>query len=78
MLRTVIVIGSLVWALSVHATIYQITPQDDIRAAIATLKPGDELRLSGGVYALSSRFNTRLPAGRTSRSSFAPRAGRTC
>jgi hypothetical protein len=57
MLRIIIVIVSLVWVSSVNAAIYQITPQDDIRAAIAGLEPGDELRLSGGVYVLSSRFN---------------------
>src|SRR5690606_11259249 len=35
----------------------EISPGDDIRAAIAALGPGDELVLRAGVYRLNSRFN---------------------
>jgi hypothetical protein len=60
MWRLFIVFGSILWASLAHSAIYEITPQDDIRAAIAALRPGDELRLSGGVYTLSSRFNIQV------------------
>jgi hypothetical protein len=36
---------------------YEVSPGDDLRAAIAVLEPGDELLLAGGVYSLDSRFN---------------------
>jgi hypothetical protein len=33
-----------------------ITPAGDLRAAIAALRPGDELVLGGGTYNMSSAF----------------------
>jgi parallel beta-helix repeat protein len=43
-------------ASSSQATIVEISPTSDIRAAIAALKPGDELVLRGGTYRFTSRF----------------------
>jgi len=37
--------------------VIEITPADNLRAAIANLQPGDELVLRGGQYDLNSRFN---------------------
>ena len=34
----------------------EIGPEDDLRGAIATLQPGEELVLRGGTYTVSSRF----------------------
>ena len=44
-------------AFPAHAEVTEISPGDDVRAAIANLGPGDELVLSGGVYGFDSRFN---------------------
>jgi hypothetical protein len=41
---------------SALASVVEITPANDLRASIAALRPGDELVLRGGTYALSSRF----------------------
>jgi hypothetical protein len=56
-MRTFILAWILGLGLSAHADVYEISPGDDLRAAIAALGPGDELRLAGGVYSLNSRFN---------------------
>ena len=37
-----------------------ITPSGDLRAAIAALKPGEELVLAGGSYNLNSRFGVTV------------------
>lgn len=37
-----------------------ITPTGDLRAAIAALKPGEELRLAGGTYTVSSGFRVTV------------------
>jgi hypothetical protein len=42
------------------AETYEITINDDLRAAITALQPGDELLLSGGTYSLDSRFNVTV------------------
>lgn len=39
-----------------NAASIDITPSGDLRAAIAALKPGDELVLGGGTYTMSTRF----------------------
>jgi Right handed beta helix region len=39
-----------------QAAVVEVTPASDVRAAIAALKPGDELVLRGGTYTFSSRF----------------------
>jgi hypothetical protein len=39
-----------------NAAAIDITPSGDLRAAIAALRPGDELVLAGGTYTMSSRF----------------------
>jgi Right handed beta helix region len=44
-------------ALPAHSAVTEISPGDDVRAAIAALQPGDELVLAGGVYGFDSRFN---------------------
>jgi hypothetical protein len=41
---------------SLQADISEIGPGSDVRAAIASLRPGDELVLRGGTYSFSSRF----------------------
>jgi hypothetical protein len=38
------------------AAVVEIAPGADVRAAIAALRPGDELVLQGGTYAFTSRF----------------------
>ena len=40
-----------------QAAISEVTVNDDLRAAIADLQPGDELLLNAGTYVMSSRFN---------------------
>jgi hypothetical protein len=49
---------SLFWAASSLAI--DITPAGDLRAAIAALKPGDELVLAGGTYTMSSSFRVTV------------------
>ncbi len=44
----------------VGAEIREITVNDDLRAEIATLDPGDELLLAGGTYSFNSRFNIKV------------------
>ena len=39
------------------ATVFNITPADDVRTAVAALTPGDELVLAGGTYNLNYRFS---------------------
>jgi hypothetical protein len=58
--RSLIALAALAWTGAAHGALYEITPQDDIRAAIVALEPGDELLLGGGVYALNARFNIRV------------------
>lgn len=53
-LVTILVFG---FAVPAGAAIYQISPGDNVRAAISALQPGDELVLAGGTYVFSSRFN---------------------
>jgi len=43
-----------------NAAAVDITPSGDLRAAIAALKPGDELVLGGGTYTMSSRFGVTV------------------
>lgn len=43
-----------------NASAIDITPSGDLRAAIAALKPGDELVLGGGTYTFSSRFGVTI------------------
>ncbi len=50
-------IFTILLALPAHAAVTGISPDDDVRAAIAALQPGDELVLGGGVYSFDSRFN---------------------
>ena len=38
------------------AAVVEISPGADVRAAIAALRPGDELVLQGGTYSFNSRF----------------------
>ena len=40
-----------------------ITPSGDLRAAIAALKPGEELVLAGGSYNLNSRGSASPSSG---------------
>jgi hypothetical protein len=53
-LATILVVG---FAVPAGAATYEISPGDDVRAAISALQPGDELVLTGGTYVFSSRFN---------------------
>jgi hypothetical protein len=43
-------------AFAARAAVVEIGPGADVRAAIAALRPGDELVLQGGTYTFSSRF----------------------
>jgi hypothetical protein len=43
-----------------NASAIDITPSGDLRAAIAALKPGDELVLAGGTYTMGSRFGVTV------------------
>lgn len=43
-----------------NASAIDITPSGDLRAAIAALRPGDELVLAGGTYTFSSRFGVTI------------------
>jgi hypothetical protein len=54
-LRTVTLVAGL-WSATAYAAVVEVSPGADVRAAIATLQPGDELVLQGGAYAFSSRF----------------------
>lgn len=45
---------------SARAAAIDVTPSGDLRAAIAALKPGDELVLGGGTYTMSSRFGVTV------------------
>lgn len=45
------------FALPANGAVTEISPGDDVRAAIAALQPGDELVLLGGVYVFDSGFN---------------------
>jgi Right handed beta helix region len=51
--------GALLLALcfATPVSAVDITPSGDLRAAIAALRPGDELVLGGGTYTVSSGFN---------------------
>ena len=57
MLRTALTLMSILWVSLAAAEIREVTVNDDLRAAIAALQPGDQLLLGGGTYAFSSRFN---------------------
>lgn len=47
-------------SLPVAAATFEVSPGDDVRAAIGRLEPGDELVLRGGTYSFNSRFNIRV------------------
>jgi len=47
---------TLLTALPAAGAVVEISPSNDVRAAIAALNPGDELVLRGGTYTFSSRF----------------------
>jgi MYXO-CTERM domain-containing protein len=61
-MRQSFVLGSVTGALALffvrdaRATVYEITPADDLEASIAALVPGDELVLGGGTYTLNGFF----------------------
>jgi parallel beta-helix repeat protein len=42
--------------MTTQAAVVEVTPSSDVRAAIAALKPGDELVLRGGTYTYNTRF----------------------
>lgn len=42
------------------ADVIEVTPTGDLRAAIAGLRPGDELVVRGGTYTMSSRFGVTI------------------
>jgi hypothetical protein len=52
-----------------------ITPSGDLRAAIAALKPGEELRLGGGTYTVSSGFRITVNGTATQPIVMRPRDG---
>jgi hypothetical protein len=58
--RILVLTVSLAWLAPAFGAVHEITPQDDIRAAVAALEPGDELLLGSGEYALDARFNVRV------------------
>src|SRR5690606_33630347 len=47
-------------SVSAAAATFEVSPGDDVRAAIGRLQPGDELVLRGGTYSFNSRFNIRV------------------
>jgi hypothetical protein len=47
---------TLLTALPAAGDVVEISPSNDVRAAIAALNPGDELVLRGGTYTFTSRF----------------------
>jgi hypothetical protein len=56
-LRITILTMLVFWVSLAEAETREITVNDDLRAAITALRPGDELHLAGGTYSLDSRFN---------------------
>ncbi len=46
--------------ISAFAKLVEVAPGDDVEAAIATLMPGDELVLAGGMYVLTERFGISI------------------
>ncbi len=57
MSRKILLLVLIAWAQNSVADVREITINDDLRAAIAALAPGDVLILNGGTYSLDSRFN---------------------
>ena len=57
MSRKILLLVLIAWAPFSVAEVREITVNDDLRAAIAALAPGDVLILNGGTYSLNSRFN---------------------
>jgi len=57
MFRRIILLSLFVASPMAVADTQEISPSDDLRAAIAALSPGDVLLLAGGTYSLNSRFN---------------------
>ena len=57
MLPTAKLLILVLWVSLAGAETREITTDDDLRAAIASLTPGDQLLLGGGTYSLNSRFN---------------------
>jgi hypothetical protein len=51
--------------LAAPALAVDISPGGDLRAAIAALRPGEELVLAGGVYTVSSGFNVTVVGSET-------------
>lgn len=47
-------------AATAHAGVVEVTPADDLRAAMAALTPGDELIVHGGTYTMTSRFGVSV------------------
>jgi MYXO-CTERM domain-containing protein len=48
--------ATLASASTALADTFEVTPQDDLEAAINALQPGDELLVGGGTYTLTERF----------------------
>lgn len=45
---------------SAWAEVFEVTPADDLEAAINALEPGDELVVGGGTYTLTERFGVTV------------------
>jgi len=56
MLRMALSLVMIFWVSWAGAEIREVTVDDDLRAAIAKLQPGDQLLLGGGTYGFSSQF----------------------
>ena len=53
-------VGLLLTLLSAPVFAVDISPGGDLRAAIAALRPGQELVLAGGTYTVSSGFSVTV------------------
>lgn len=65
MRRTWIGLGLLaggLWSATAAAATIEISAGEDVEAAIASLQPGDELVLGGGMYEVTERFSIDLTA----------------
>ena len=52
--------ASLLWFVPAAAATFEVSPGDDVAAAVAGLAPGDELVVHGGDYPLGSRFGIEV------------------